>query len=105
MTARTLERTPRRSPAQGEVFILLGSDGRYVLLGRHGEPSADEMAQITAHLSAQNLGGWVARMSGDYWHRARRVRLEQIREVAPSTTNFHHAEAAFQARRTGATAP
>ena len=82
-------------------MILLGSDGRHVLLGRHGEPEGEELAKIAAALAAKNLGGWVARMSGDYWHRGRRVRLELVREAAPSPTPFDEAAAAFQAIRLG----
>jgi hypothetical protein len=71
-----LERQARRSSPQGTVWIVLGSDGRHVLLGRHGEPDAAELGQIAALLTAKNLGGWVALMRGDYWHRQRRVSLE-----------------------------
>ncbi|WP_424140338.1 hypothetical protein [Roseomonas chloroacetimidivorans] len=105
MTARTMERHARRSAAQGETFILLGSDGRHVLLGRQCEPDAAEVGQIAALLAAKNLGGWVALMRGDYWHRQRRVSLERIREAAPSSIPFDQAEAAFQAIRRGALAP
>jgi hypothetical protein len=101
----TMERQARRCAAQGETFILLGSDGRHVLLGRQCEPDAAEVGQIVALLVAKGLGGWVARMTGDYWHRQRTVRLEQICEAVPSSTPFDRAEAAFQAIRRGATAP
>ncbi|HEY8612364.1 MAG TPA: hypothetical protein VIL69_13860 [Roseomonas sp.] len=101
----TMERQARRSSPQGETFILLGSDGRHVLLGRHGEPDAAEMERIIAHLAAQKLGGWVALMRGDYWQPRGRVRVQMIREAAPSPTPFDQAEAAFQARRQGALAP
>jgi hypothetical protein len=100
-----MERQARRSAAQGETFILLGSDGRHVLLGRQCEPDATEVGQIAALLVAKNLGGWVALMTGDYWHRRRRVRLEMVRAAAPSSTPFDQAEAAFQAIRRGAVAP
>jgi hypothetical protein len=51
------------------------------------------------------LGGWVALMTGDYWHRQRAVRLEQIREAAASFTPFDQAEAAFQAIHLCTSAP
>jgi hypothetical protein len=96
---------PRRFAAQGEIFILLGSDGRHVLLGRQCEPDAAEVRQIAALLAAKNLGGWVALMTGDYWYRQRRVRLEMVCEAVPSSTPFDQAKAAFQAIRRGALAP
>jgi hypothetical protein len=46
-------------------------------------------------LAAKGLGGWVAQMTGDYWHRQWAVRLEQTREAAPSSTPFDQAEATF----------
>jgi hypothetical protein len=87
------------------TFIVLGSDGRHVLLGRHAAPDAAEVAQIAALLAAQGKGGWVARMVGDYWHRSRSMRLEMVSEASPSSTPFDQAEAAFQAIRCGALAP
>ncbi|WP_426957989.1 hypothetical protein [Muricoccus radiodurans] len=81
------------------TLILLGSDGRHVLLGRHAEPDEAELESIAASLTRAGLGGWVARMRGDYWHRQRAVRLEEIRVAAPSAVPFAEAVAAFQARR------
>jgi len=105
VTVRTLERTPRRSAAQREALILLGDDGRHVLLGRHGEPDAGEMARIAALLTASGHGGWVARLCGDYWHRTQRVTLERVQDVAPTTIPFSEAVEAFQTLRRGALAP
>ena len=99
---------PRQSPHaadQGGTFIVLGDDGRHVLLGRAVEPDAAEVATIGAKLAEAGRGGWVVLMRGDYWRRSRRVRLALIQEAAPSPTPFDQAEAAFQARRKGTLAP
>ena len=51
---------PRQSPHaadQGGIFIVLGDDGRHVLLGRAVEPDAAEVATIGAKLAEVGRGG------------------------------------------------
>ncbi|WP_043838362.1 hypothetical protein [Muricoccus aerilatus] len=98
------ERQAKRSAPQVETLILLGSDGRHALLGRHAEPDAAELANVATALRAKGLGGWVVRMTGDYWHQRRPVRLQVIKEATPSAVPFVQAAAAFQAIRSGALA-
>ena len=99
------ERQARRCPPQVETLILLGCDGRHVLLGRHAEPDAAEIAKITTALQTKGRGGWFVRMTGDYWHMRRPVRLQVIKEATPSTVPFEEAEAAFHAIRSGVLTP
>lgn len=40
-------------------WIILGTDGRHVFLGRHSDPSPEELAQVEAGLAAQGLAGWL----------------------------------------------
>lgn len=87
------------------TLIVLGSDGRHVLLGRCAEPDAAELARIGEGLTAAGLGGWIARMRGDFWHRRRAVRLEEVRVAAPCSVTFAAAVAAFQALRQSAAPP
>jgi hypothetical protein len=42
-------------------WIVLGTDGRHVSLGR-SEPSEAEVASASDALAAQGLSGWLARM-------------------------------------------
>ncbi|MCA3416210.1 MAG: hypothetical protein INF84_16555 [Roseomonas sp.] len=42
-------------------WMVLGTDGRHVSLGRT-EPSATEVATTSDALAAQGLSGWLARM-------------------------------------------
>jgi len=46
-------------------WIVLGTDGRHVSLGR-AKPSATEIATANNALAAQGLSGWLARMQGAY---------------------------------------
>jgi hypothetical protein len=83
-------------------WMVLGTDGRHVSLGR-AEPSATEIATANDALAAQGLSGWLARMQGEYYSRAR-VTLEPLRAigVAPEA-NWQAALAAFHAARRRAT--
>jgi hypothetical protein len=82
--------------------MVLGTDGRHVSLGRT-EPSEAEIATASDALAAQGLSGWLVRMQGDYYSRAR-VKLEPLRAigVAPEA-NWQAALAAFHAARRRAT--
>ena len=79
-------------------WIVLGTDGRHVSLGR-SEPSEAEVASASDALAAQGLSGWLARMQGEYYSRAR-VTLEPLRAigVAPEA-DWQGAVAAFHAAR------
>jgi hypothetical protein len=83
-------------------WIVLGTDGRHVSLGR-AEPSEAEIASASDALAAQGLSGWLARMHGEYYSRAR-VTLEPLRAigVAPEA-NRQAALSAFHAARQRAT--
>ena len=83
-------------------WIVLGADGRHVSLGRT-EPSATEVATTSDALAAQGLSGWLARMQGDYYSRAR-VKLEPLRAIgAAPEADWELALAAFHAARRRAT--
>ena len=83
-------------------WIVLGTDGRHVSLGR-SEPSEAEVASASDALAAQGLSGWLARMQGEYYSRAR-VTLEPLRAigVAPEA-DWKAALSAFHAARHCAT--
>jgi len=83
-------------------WIVLGADGRHVSLGCT-EPSETEIVTASHALAAQGLSGWLARMQGEYYSRAR-VTLEPLRAigVAPEA-NWQAALSAFHAARHRAT--
>jgi len=60
-------------------WIVLGTDGRYVSLGR-SEPSEAEVKTASDALAAQGLSGWLARMQGEYYSR-RKVTLEPLQRI------------------------
>jgi hypothetical protein len=83
-------------------WIVLGTDGRHVSLGRT-EPSEAEITAASDALAAQGLSGWLARMQGDYYSRGR-VMLEPLQRIgAPHDADLQAALAAFHAARHRAT--
>ena len=83
-------------------WMVLGTDGRHVSLGRT-EPSEAEIATASDALAAQGLSGWLARMLGDYYSR-RGVTLEPLQRIgAEHDADWQAALAAFHAARQRAT--
>ena len=83
-------------------WIVLGADGRHVSLGRT-ELSEAEITAASDALAAQGLSGWLARMQGEYYSRAR-VMLEALRAIgAEHDADWQAALAAFHAARHRAT--
>jgi hypothetical protein len=83
-------------------WIVLGTDGQHVSLGRT-EPSEAEVMAASDALAAQELSGWLARMQGDYYSR-RKVTLEPLRRIgAPHEADWQAALAAFHTARRRAT--
>jgi hypothetical protein len=77
-------------------WIVLGTDGRHVSLGRT-EPSEAEIVTASDALAAQGLSGWLARMQGDYYSRGR-VTLEPLQSIgAEHSADWQAALAAFHA--------
>ena len=83
-------------------WIVLGTDGRHVSLGRT-EPSEAEIVTASDALAAQGLSGWLARMQGEYFSR-RRVTLEPLQRIGIShESDWQAALTAFHAARHRAT--
>ncbi|MCZ8280022.1 MAG: hypothetical protein O9313_16935 [Acetobacteraceae bacterium] len=82
----------------GTRWMVLGTDGRHVSLGRT-EPREAEIVTASDALAAQGLSGWLARMQGDYYSR-RRVTLEPLRRIGIShDADWQAALTAFHAAR------
>jgi hypothetical protein len=83
-------------------WMVLGSDGRHVSLGRT-EPSEPEVMAASDALAAQGLSGWLARMQGDYYSRGK-VTLDPLKRIgAAHEPDWQAALAAFHAARQRAT--
>ncbi|MCA3273552.1 MAG: hypothetical protein ING12_16325 [Roseomonas sp.] len=83
-------------------WIVLGTDGRHVSLGR-AEPTEIEVVAASDTLAEQGLSGWLARMQGDYYSR-RKVMLEPLQRIgAEHDADWQAALTAFHAARHRAT--
>jgi hypothetical protein len=83
-------------------WIVLGTDGRHVSLGRT-EPSEAEVMAASDALAAQGLSGWLARMQGEYYSRGK-VTLEPLQRIgAEHDADWQAALTAFHAARRRAT--
>jgi hypothetical protein len=83
-------------------WIVLGTDGQHVSLGR-SEPSEAEITAAGDALAAQGLSGWLARMQGEYYSR-RKVTLEPMQRIGTEhNADWQATLAAFLAARQRAT--
>ena len=79
-------------------WIVLGTDGRHMSLGRT-EPSEAEITAASDALAAQGLSGWLARMQGEYYSRGK-VMLERLQRIgATQDADLQVALTAFHAAR------
>ncbi len=79
-------------------WIILCTDGRHVTVGRHSDPSPEEIVGAEAMLAAQGLAGWLVMMEGGYYQR-RKPALLMVRPLCDPKTPFSEAVEAFQAAR------
>ena len=54
-------------------WIVLGEDGRHVTIGRHTDPTDDELARAADALHTSGQGGWLAVTEGQYYRARERV--------------------------------
>ncbi len=79
-------------------WIVLGTDGRHVSLGRT-EPSEAEITAASDALAAQGLSGWLARMQGEYYSRSK-ISVEPLQRIGIThDADWQAALAAFHAAR------
>jgi hypothetical protein len=80
-------------------WAIIAPDGRHVWLGRHSDPSPDEIADAENSLRAQGLGGWLAVVAGDYWSRHAKLEVLEVLALAKPKGSFESAASAFRAAR------
>jgi hypothetical protein len=90
------------SQARERRWIVLSHDGRHVTLGRHTDPSEEEISRAAEALRRSGLGGWLAVLEGIYYGRGP-VSLMEVRELVPSPIAWQDAARAFQSIRSQST--
>jgi hypothetical protein len=79
-------------------WIVLADDGRHVTVGRHTDPTEDEIVRAGAGLQANGVGGWLAVTEGVYYG-AGSLSVMMVREIAPAGQTWEAAVSAFMALR------
>ena len=80
-------------------WIVLCTDGRHVTIGRHTDPTDDEVLAAERSLSANGLAGWLAVMAGDYYAQSVQPDLMLVRPLAGPVSTFEDARMAFELAR------
>lgn len=81
-------------------WIALCTDGRHVTLGRHTDPTEEEIAQAEAKLVAGGLSGWLTVMKGDYYGREK-PELMMVRPLGSPGCGFADAATDFEVATQG----
>ena len=76
-------------------WVVLGTDGRYVTLGRATDPTESEIRRVEEALRAQGSSGWLAIMSGSAYAK-RTPDLMVVRPLAEPEATFDEAVTAFR---------
>lgn len=91
---------PKKTARQVEVrWMLLAEDGRYGWVGRHTDPSEDEIAAFEASMRERGTPGWLAVHRGDFWDRRSTPELVMVRPMAAPTLPWEVGVETFLARR------
>src|ERR1039457_6973344 len=102
MTLQATGRRPRCCMPGERRWIVLMPDGGHVSIGRHTDPSDDEIEAVAGKLRQARTDGWLAVMEGTYYGR-RKVTLLLVREIVPTGRSRETAVTALErTRRRGA---
>ena len=82
-----------------KTWIVVGRDGRHVLLGRNSDPSEAEIVQAEQALVVQGLAGYLAVAEGDYYDPSLPYALLEVRPLATPAFTFEEAASALRLRR------
>jgi hypothetical protein len=77
-------------------WLVLGTDGRHVTVGRHSDPDPSELAHVAGLLREKNLSGWLVLMKGGYYVQ-RKPELMLVRPLCEPADCWDEAVAAFDA--------
>ena len=98
MAGHAMSQNMTSTPVKEKRWIVLGEDGRHATLGRHSDPTDEEISRAAESLRAAGLGGWLAVTEGSYYARGK-VSVLQVRELVRSSVLWPEAVTAFQAAR------
>ena len=79
-------------------WLVIAEDGRHVTLGRHTDPTEEEIAVSGERLDEMNLAGWLVVSEGGYYRR-HNVSLLLVRPITKKTADWVEAQSRWQAIR------
>jgi hypothetical protein len=80
-------------------WIILFTDGTQNIVGRHTDPTDDEIAVMEARLKEHGVSGWLAISAGDYYGKRSKMDLMMVRPLNSPAVGFDTAAAAYQQLR------
>lgn len=84
-------------------WVVISEDGRHATLGRHTDPSEDEINAAEAGLTTLGTGGWLVVTEGVYYSRDA-MRLLLVRTLGTPTVTWEDASSRFLSLREAAAA-
>lgn len=87
-----------KEPPSETRWIILATDGRHVTIGRHTDPTPEEISRAEAALASSGLAGWLAVLKGGYY-RQRKPSLLMVRPLGNPACQWAEAVEAFEAAR------
>lgn len=81
--------------AREKRWLVVTQDGRHATLGRHTDPSPDEVAAAGSQLDTLGVAGWLAVSEGVYYSKTP-VILLFVRSITTLEGNWDEAVSAFQ---------
>jgi hypothetical protein len=92
-----------RKVLQMEVrWMILSADGRHSWMGRHTDPSQEEITRAADQLQAQAIQGWLCVLRGDYWDAHDPLEVMEVSNLYSGDAQWLDVLAAFKRRRTEA---
>ena len=85
-------------------WVVISEDGRHATLGRHTDPSEDEIKTAEAALTASGTAGWLAVTEGVYYSEDAMTVL-QVRTLGTPEVTWDAASSRFLALRNAANEP
>lgn len=86
------------NPARERRWLLLAETGDHSWIGRHSDPTNDEIGAAEASLRGVGVGGFLAVSEGDYWSGGP-LSLLEVRSLNCPSVSFESAVAKFLAKR------
>ncbi len=84
--------------ARERRWLVVAEDGRHVTLGRHSDPSDDEVAEAGRGIDALGLAAWLVISEGGYYN-SNRVTLMMVRPITTAQGDWVAAEARWHEHR------